>query len=368
MFDFNYDNLDGNEDSFSESFLEWDETRKKGSSPGYFDPDELCDIIDTYLSIDNVPEGKVALEYALRVHPENEDMIYDIMQILNDYELWDNLLSIAEQYKHLELVWVDGHKLSALLHLGMEENAFLCFRKAKKKFAGNKEDLSIIYQAMAESLYDVDLYEAAIDVIDEILPKINPEENEDLLWIQLQSYLAVNDKESVQTLCDQIIKINPMDAESWSRIGLIYKEIGEKEKSIDAFEFAASLGKKAPVDILNLIYSYKENGNLLKALEKADEYLEHSPDDYIINLLAANICMEIEDWEKALKYTNKALSIDPGSNFLYLYQSKCLLKLGEIRKAIKALEEGIVRTKDETGELQSELERLKNEFPGEVKN
>ncbi len=363
MLNFDDNNLEENEDSFSDSFLEWDESQKKGLPPGYFDPDELCEIIDTYLSLDKVAEGKIALEYALRVHPDNEDMIYDIMQILNDYELWDDLLYLTNQYKHIEQVWIDGHKITSLLHLGMEENAFTCFRQAKQKYASNKEDLSIIYQAMAEALYDIDLYDAAINVIKEILSKIDIEEKEDLLWIQLQSYLALKDTENVQKLCDQIIKSNPMDAETWSRLGLIYKEIGEKEKSIDAFEFAASLGKKEPIDMLNLIYSYKENGNFLKALEIVDEYLDKSPNDYIINLLASNICMEIEDWEKALKYTDKAISIGPSSDFLYLYKSKCFLKLGEVKKAIKALDDGIIKSGDKSNELKSELERIKKENP-----
>lgn len=363
MSDFDFDNFGDGEESYSESFTEWDNARKMGIPPGYFDADELCDIIDTYLSLDQVAESKEVVEHAVRIHPDNEDMVYDIMQMLNDYELWDDLLELTNRYKDLRKVWIDAHKVTALLHLGMEENAFSHFRKAKARYAGDKKDLTIIYLAMAESLHDIDLYEATIDVIDEILPQIKAESNEDLLWIQLQCYQAINDKNSVISLCEQLIELRPMDADTWSRLGLVYKEIGEKEKSIDAFEFAASLGKKEPIDMLNLIYSYKENGNLLKALEKADEYLETSPNDYIINLLAANICIEIEDWQKALQYTEKALSVDASADFLYLYKSKCLLNLGEIKKAILSLEEGLKKTKDTSGELEKTLLQLKEQYP-----
>lgn len=361
MLDFSNNNYDSenNEEPFSEAFILWEDTISKGLAPGYFDPDDLCDIIDTYFSLDKVDEGRFVIQHAIKLHPDNEDMLYDILQIVNDYELWDDLLNLCERYKSLNQVWTDGYHLTALLQLGMEENAFSLFSKSKKKYAAHKEDLSIIYQAMAESLYQIDLYEAAIDVIKEILPKLNLKENIDLLWIQLQSYLAINDIEKVIELCNQIQLLNPMNAETWSRLGLIYKEIGEKEKSIDAFEFAASLGKKAPVDMLNLIYSYKENGNYNKALEKADEYLEIYPDNYIINLLASNICMEIEEWDKALLYIEKAISLDPSSSFLYLYKCKCLIKLGEYNKAINVLEKGIRNAKDSTEELVKQLEELK---------
>ncbi len=358
---FSYNDFDSeeNEEPFSEAFLSWEDMINKGIKPGYFDPDDLCEIIDTYFSLDKVEEGRFAVRHALKIHPNNVDMIYDILQILDDYELWDDLLELCENCKSLNKVWIDGFKLTSLLELGMEENAFSLFSQTKKKYANNIEDLSIVYLAMAESLFQVDLYEATIDVVKEILPKIKLKDNVDILWIQLQSYLAINDTENGARLCEQIRELNPMDAETWSRLGLIYKEIGEKEKSIDAFEFAASLGKKTPADMLNLIYSYKENGNHIKALEKADEYLKISPDHFIIHLLAANICMEIEAWDKALKYLGKAISLDPYSAFLYLYQSKCLIKLGELEKAIKALEEGIKNSKDSTEELAKQLEELK---------
>ena len=363
-FDFNDDdfNLDGEED-FSPIFEEWDSARKAGLPPGYFDSDELCEIIDTYLSLDQVTESRDAIAHAIKLHPKHEDMVLDIMQMLGDYELWNDLLDITGRYKHLQQVWNDGHRLTALLHLSMEDEAFFLFREAKKKYAPNKSDLAIIYQAMAEALYDVDLYEAAIEVIEEILQKHKDIENEDLLWIQLQSYLAMKDIESVQLLCEEIQKSNPMDADTWSRLGLIYKEIKEKEKSIDAFEFAASLGKKEPIDVLNLIYSYKENENFIKALEKADEYLEKFPNDYIINTLAATLCLEIENWEKALKYADNALAVDARSDFLYLYKSQCFANMGNIKSAIDTLELGIKENGDVTGELLRELSRLKDESP-----
>ena len=361
-FDFNDDFNIEEDEPYSPCFIDWNEAREKGIPPGYFDADELCDIIDTFLSIEQIKESREVIEYALKLHPDNENLIYDIMQMLNDYELWDDLLYLSNKYKHLSLAWVDGHNVTALLHLGMEENAFSCFREAKKKYATNEKNLILIYQAMSETLYDVDLYEAAINVIDEIWSKIE-KDNEELLWIQLQSYLSIKDTQKVEEKCDKIQKLNPMDANTWSRLGVVYKEIGDKEKSIDAFEFAASLGKKEPIDILNLIYSYKENGNFQKALEKADEYLEKSPDDYVINTLATSLCIDMEAWDIAIRYADKALNVDPLSDFLYLYKSRCHAQLGEIRKAIKTLETGIRKNGDVTGELFLEMEQLKNKYP-----
>jgi tetratricopeptide (TPR) repeat protein len=352
------------DEDFSESFIQWDDERATGTPHTYCDPDDLSDILETYLSMEELDEGREVLEYAVKMHADNEEMICDMSQTLNDYELWNDLLTFTEKYKKTNQVWIDAHRISALLHLGMEDEAFVCFGLAKKKYTDNEESMLILHHVMSETLNDVDLYEAAIHIVNDIIDRISTQEEvENFLWILLQSYFSLNDKKNTLKLCEQILRIKPMDAETWSRLGLVYKDLNEKEKAIEAFEFTVSLGKDEPADILNLIYAYKENGNFLKALEKTDEYLKTVSGDFVINLLATSIAIDIEDWERAIKYTDNALKIDPKSNFLYLYKSKSLLHLGEIKKAINILEDGLKKTKDETGDIRKQLKALRKKYP-----
>ena len=348
-----------NYEEFPEFFEDFDNALKKGISPGYFDSDELCEIADIYFSEGMLNEGKSAIEHALKLYPENEDLIYDILLLLNDFELWNDLLIFSEKYSNLCQVWADGHKLAALLHLGMEEDAFQFFKTIKYKYADNKENLSIIYQAMGEALYEVDLYDAAIEVVEEVLPVLG--DDLDLLWLELQSLAALEDKENVIELGHRIQNLNPMDAELWNRLGDTYKDVGELEKSIEAYEFAQSLGLKDPNNLLSLIYAYERNGNYSKALQRTDEYLSEYPNSYLVNLLAINICSEIEDWEKGLKYIENAIQLESQTESLYLYKCSFYFKLGENIKAIKALEEGINKTLDINGELKKQLNILKGE-------
>jgi tetratricopeptide (TPR) repeat protein len=365
MFDFDsFEDMEDPEDGISEAFVQWDDEQQANAHHGYYDAGDLCEILETYLSMDEVDEAREVVKYALRIHPEDEDMVCDILQIFNEYELWNDQLTLAENYKKCKQVWIDGQRIIALLHLGMEDEAFVCFGQAKSKYARDKESSITLYRVMTETLNDVDLYESSIHVVNDFLKHVQTADDvEDFLWVLLQSYFALDDKENTMKLCEQILRIKPMDADTWNRLGMVYKDLHEKEKAIEAFEFAVSLGKDEPVDILNLIYAYKENGNYLKALEKTDEFLKTSSNDYIINLLAANIAIEIEDWERTLKYTDNALESDPNADFLYLYKSKSLLQLGEIKKAINALEEGLKRTLDETGEIRKQLKKLRRKYP-----
>jgi tetratricopeptide (TPR) repeat protein len=352
---------DNEENDIPDFFIAWDEAINKGQTPGYYEVDELCEIIDIYISEGKIDNAQKTIDYAFKFYPDNEELIYEILLLLNDYEMWNDVLELAEKYKDIDQVWPDGHKLTALLHLGMEEDAFLFFKKMKNKYAKDEENLSIIYQAMAEALHEVDLYDASIDVLKEAIELIS-DQNVDFLWLQLQNYVAQEDKESALEISSKVQKLSPLDSETWSRLGNTYKDIDEIEKAIEAFEFALSLGDIDSNDLMTLIYAYEKNGNLNKALEKIDEYLIRNPENSIVLLLGANYCGQMQYWEKALKYVIRAIALLPEIDPLYLYQADFLVRLGEYKKAIFALEEGIKKTGDKEGTLTKELELLRRQY------
>jgi tetratricopeptide (TPR) repeat protein len=124
-----------------------------------------------------------------------------------------------------------------------------------------------------------------------------------------------------------------------------------------------TLGNKESINYICLIAAYEKNGNYLKALEKAKDYLYLYPEHYMVNVLAANICSKMERWEEALLFVDVALRRVPGLDELYLYKSNVFLNLGEQKKAISVLKEGIRLTSDQEGNLKKELEKLQNQYP-----
>ncbi|MDR3339731.1 MAG: tetratricopeptide repeat protein [Candidatus Symbiothrix sp.] len=350
------------EELYPDFFYKWDEAVKSGKNPGYYEQEELTDIIDIYIANNDIGRAKHAIDYAMNIYSEDEELIYEILLLLNDYERWNELLYICEKYKEEAYIYGDGHKLAALLHLGMEDEAFLYFRKLKVKYAKDKEELSIIYQSMGEALHDVDLFDSALALVREGLELFG--ENVDLYWIQIQCYLSLDEKDKVIALAERIQKLKPLDAESWHRQGIIFEEIEDYEKSIDALENAQSLGYESPNNLLHLIHAYGNNNNYTKALEKVKEFINLYPDNYLINLIAAKLCSHIEDWKEALKYIDEAIKLMPDVDSLYIYKSKFLMNMDDLKKAKLALIEGIGATDDPGGELKKELGRLDDLFLG----
>ncbi|GHV26105.1 hypothetical protein FACS1894176_06160 [Bacteroidia bacterium] len=367
--DFDFDDFDpdweDDEDTSSEDYpgfyLEWDKVLSANEQPRFVESEELIEIIDIYFSDNNIDKAKITMDYALKWHPKDEDMVSDLLALLNDLERWNDLLTLAEQYKNMHEVWADGHKISALLHLGMEEDAFLFFQQLKNKYKKDNDNLTIIYCVMGEALQEMDLFIASINVIGEAMKILGT--SADFYWMQLQAFLAMNRKEESLELAAIIEKIDPMEGEVWHRLGSVYMDLEEPGKAIDAFEFADTLGYEKKHNYLGLISAYEKNGNLQRALEKTKEYLLLYPENHVVFVLAAGIASELGKWQEAIHYIDKAIAKSPELSALYLYKSSFYLSLGEQNKAIITLKTGIKQTKDILGDLTKELERLQKEFP-----
>ena len=362
MQDYYYNYMDGEaEESYPDFFFEWDEAVNSGKKPGFYEPEELTEIIEIYINNNQIKRAKHAINYALRIYSDDDELLYEILLLLNDYERWNDLLNICEQYKEESDVWVDGHHLTALLHLGMEDDAFILFKRLKSKYSGDTEDLSITYQAMGEALCDVDLFDACIEVIQEAINTL--EEDINFYWLQLQCYVSLECKEEVAELAEVIQKLNPLDANTWHSLGLFFQDVGDKEKAIDAFEYAKSLGYDPEEILMNLIYVYDKNKNFNKALERAKEYLNLYPESYVVNVMAAKLNSVMEKWSDAIKYVDEALKLIPEMESLYIYKSDFLLHLEEYKKAKSALIEGLKNTKDSQGYLTKRLKKLNKKYP-----
>ncbi|MDR0507964.1 MAG: hypothetical protein LBH32_14265 [Dysgonamonadaceae bacterium] len=355
------ENEEDDEELYPDFFYEWNENIENGNSPGFYDADEIGDIIEIYFERDEFSKAQHAIDYALKVYPGDEDLINDIITMLNDYERWNDLLVMSEKYSDMLDSVSDSQRLTALLHLAAEEDAFVLFEKLKTKYAGKDEDLSTLYQVMGESLYEMNLYDASISIIEEALKLFG--DDIEFFWLQIHCYLQMENKEKVIELGEIISKMTPFDSATWHRLGVIYKDAGEFSRAVDAFEFAQSLGINDKENLIQLIDSYEYNGNYQRALEYAVEYMNFFPNNYLINFVASTICSHMEMWHEAIHFLDKAIRIEPSMDSLYLYKCNYLLNLGEQRKAKLTLLEGIKNTDDPEEDLEKELKRLNDLYP-----
>jgi len=356
-------NFFGGEDgeSYPDFFLKWDNAVNEGEKPGFYETEELIDIIEIYIIREKFKRAKHAINYALRFYSDNDDLISEIFLLLNDYGRWNDILTICEQIKDELDAWINSHRLTALLHLGMEEEAFLLFRKLLKEYAGDEEDLSTVYQAMGEALCDVDLFDSSIEVAQEALKVLG--EDASFYWIQMRCYIALDNKKEIYELLEVVQKLNPLDPDIWMHVGVTFTEIGEVEKAVEAFEYAQSLGRDTEEVLKHIIRVYENGGDLKKALEKCKELLVLCPSDFVTNMMVVGINFQLENWSEAIEYLDKTLKITPAMEALYLQKSDFLLRMEEYEKAKSVLKEGLINTEDRGGSISKELSELDKKYP-----
>ena len=348
--------------NYPDFYYKWDESLSKGIPPLFLGADELSEILEIYFNNKEVKKARKTIDLALKFYPEDEELLLDILLYLNDFELWDDLFSLSKKYKDIENnVEVNGHQLTALLHLGMEEDAFLLFRKLKKQYENDKDNLSIIYQIMGESLNEIDLFDASVKIMEEAVSTTNP--SPQYYWILLNSYVALELTDKIEETAGLLEKLSPLNQSTWFDLGNCYFEIENYGKAIDAFEFSKSLGNTNAELYFSLINAYEKNKNLQKALETAKEYIQLFPDYHVVYLMAANLALDLNKEKEAIDLLDDALMANPESESLYLYKSLILLKMGEYKKAMKTIQEGIDKTEDANKELKKELKRLQDEHP-----
>jgi tetratricopeptide (TPR) repeat protein len=360
------DNADEEKEPYPDYFIKWNSAARRGRVPsGLITPEEILDIIEIYLGEGYVDKARKAIEYAVALH-HDYDILCDILDILDEYELWNDLLNLSSQL--LDETGIDGecHKLSSLVHLGMEAEAFNWFGVLKKKYGGmgyeDRDMLSMAYIKMCEALLDIDLYESCDRVSCEAISVIG--EDSDFLWLRMHSLVALNDKDTANIIAEKIQNLHPLSAEHWQNLGDAYQDLGEIEKAIDAYEFARSLGNESAENIMNLIFAYDENGNKGKALELIEEYFKDYKNSYIICVTAARLCIQLEQWKDAVRYLDVAIKVEPYTDdALYVYKATCHIHLDEPQKAKNALIKGIKKTGDISGKMKELLFQVNAKFP-----
>ena len=161
---------------------------------------------------------------------------------------------------------------------------------------------------------------------------------------------------------EEITKNDPNNSEAWRILAQVHwNHFHEPSKAYD--ELIESL-KCNPRNIWALILMgnllTKEKNDIQHAKEYYDKVLEYYPDNAIaINNIGATF-MENKDYEEALPYMKKALSIDDSYTNSYYGLALCYYKLGDLKEGFSICHKGALKSKDrpENPAVRQELLKL----------
>lgn len=161
---------------------------------------------------------------------------------------------------------------------------------------------------------------------------------------------------------NEIIKSEPKNSEAWRVLAQIHWiQMHEPDKAFDELIEALRCEPKniwALVLMGNLFT--KEKNDIEHAKQYYDKVLEYHPDNAIaINNIGATY-MEMNDYDNALPYLEKALKIDDTYANSYYGLALCYYKLGKIEEAFEICHKGALKSADrpENPAVREELVKL----------
>jgi folate-binding Fe-S cluster repair protein YgfZ/Tfp pilus assembly protein PilF len=169
-------------------------------------------------------------------------------------------------------------------------------------------------------------------------------------------------------LMDKLLKLNPDSVMAHTNKSLFLMKLGkieeaEEEKSLATVAGFKQLGAESRQKKNQEEQSKRESEELERKKDMFLQVLEIDNDDIIANFGLGEYSYKVRDYEKAIGYLEKTLTLDPKYSRAYLILGKSLIGANKKDQAIKIFNEGIevATTKGElmpANEMQEQLSHL----------
>ena len=306
----------------------------------YFEAAELTDIAEYYAMQGDSEQAEIALDYALRLHPENIDVL------------------IFKARARL----INGHPGEArhiLDSITDQNDREVMFLRAELLLASQQHNQAetLLRTLVEEEHYHADTYADIIDLLVD-----NGQTNMANLWVDeaIQRYpnhktltesAAYNHAQQEHfdeaiTLYNQLLDIDPYSTYYWEELGKIHFRQEEYDKAIEAFEFVIAInGEECHYALYAVANCYFNIGNYERAEEYYHTIHEHYPET-VDPLFHMGMCrINQGDDDKALDYFTQALTTIPeGSEEqaqIYSQMSLIFSRKGQHAKAVTYTDEAL---------------------------
>lgn len=308
----------------------------------FFDSVEFENIINYYLDSGRIGLAKRALKYALDQHPDTTNLKIlqaDVFIFEEKYKEAEKLLiEILETDPRNEEIFI--LMANVLSKKNKNHEAVDCLLKALD-LTNEKEDIHhlIGMEYMNLELYDLAIFHFVRSISDDF-----PEDATAIVNIVFCFEESNKIEEAINFLNDYLDK-KPYCEIAWHQLGILYSNQGELSKALDAFEYAiisdesfvGAIIEKAKIHeqmhqydeaiklyvqtlkledptafaYFKLGTCYAAKGDILSAVKHLHKCVLEDPQMSQAWTLLMDISVAENELEKAFRYANKALNIDP---------------------------------------------------------
>ena len=328
--------MDENFDQYSNEELEILKSRffnmkEKGLSI-YLDADDYDILIDYFFDNEDKANIELAIDYAIKQHPGNDDFLLKKAHLLALYgkdeqglKLLDTISNFAEDS---EYYMIRGIILSNLQK----------YREAIEEYTkaiNGEQDLEEIYSNIAFEYENLEQYDKAIEYLNKVLD-INRDNEAAINEIGICFEMNNNSDESIKYF-NRFIDQHPYSRAAWFNLAIAHNSMGKNKKAINAYEFSLAIDPKQANALFNIANIYAGMEQHQKAIDYYQETIDLEEADAITYYYMGESYEKQHLFDEALKAYGKSYDLNNEFHEAQLGTSRCHFIIGDEEKAFIAI-------------------------------
>jgi tetratricopeptide (TPR) repeat protein len=356
--------LSFSEDDESNDTIKRYEQFLSGTANGYFDVEELENIVEYYLINGRTKDCTKVIDFGLKLHPNNNALKAKrgkIYLITGDVKKAFRVLNSLPESNDYEVILL---KTEVFLKLGRFDEAKILSDKLLEEESDELDNvcLDFAYIFLAEREFDTGL---------KLLEKgysFN-NKNTELLYELAFCYEQNDDFEKAESINLQIVDIDPFANEAWYNLGQLYFAEMKFTEALDAYEYALAIDETDSFSCLqkghvhfqlnqfeeaietyqmykkmSLYGKWDTDIFIAECFEKLEKYeesilyykqsLEAHPENFEALTGIAICLLEQEKFIESLSYSKQALVLNPEAADAWVYMAEAYIGLDDIDKAL----------------------------------
>lgn len=353
-----------------------------GKGPGYFDVEELENIVDYFLRKGKAKESSKALDLGMRLHPGNSNLQTKRAKIylaLGETQKAIRIIDSMSESTDYELLLI---KAEALTKSGRHKEAELICETIIKNEIDDIDNISIDIAFVF--IADLNIAKALkfLKIGDDFNDK-----NIDLLFELAFCYEQLVDPDQAINTYNRIINIDSFLPEAWFNLGQVYFVQQEFQKALTAYDFVLAINENDSLACLQKAHAHFQLEQYAEALEAYSDYGKITDenwqtmlfvgecyekmerfDDAIANyqlslaekqdnydaLTGIAICLlEKEQFDESLVYIQRALEQHDDASDAWVYLAEALIGLDNLDDALLAYLKSITLEPDQPDTLMA---------------
>ncbi len=274
-----------------------------GKANGYFDVEELENIVEYYLRRGSTKDCNKVIDFGLKLHPNNSILKTKRAKIYlvtgDEKKAFRVLESLAESTDY-EVILL---KIEVLIKLEKVKEAFAL---STKLIADESDDLDNVCLDIAYLYLSQSHHKIALHILEKgySFNKLNTE----LLYELAFCYEQNENFEKAIAINLEIIDIDPFANESWFNLGQLYFALMDFNKALESYEYALAIDATDSLTCVQKAHVHFQLNQFEEAIETYQDYRKMSSfGNWQTDIFIAECYEKMEKYDIAIQYYQQSL-------------------------------------------------------------